>query len=325
VASAELIQELIRAHVGRDDERFRRIALQLAAREARSGHRVVASRIRDLLEEDDHPGLEPDLPTPIARPSRDLRTILDLVSPEDQLEDLVLEGTTAVAFDRVLVEQHAAGKLAQWSLSPRRKLLLHGPPGCGKTLSARVLAGELGLPLMRIRVETLFSRYLGETASVLAAIFDEMASRRAVYLFDEFDAIGKQRADDADVGEAKRIVSTFLQLLDADRSTALIVAATNQREVLDEALFRRFDDVVPFELPSIDALARLLALRTASYGIPTKEQRELAESAGGLSFADVTRAIEDAAKTMVLNDRKRLIAEDIAIALSDIRRRRHAA
>jgi SpoVK/Ycf46/Vps4 family AAA+-type ATPase len=328
MASAELIQELIRAHVGRDDARFRRVALQLAAREARSGHRMVAGRIRDLLEQEDVPAdplfAEPALPTPIARPSRDFRTVLDLSQPEERLDDIVLEDVAAASLDRLLVEQHAGGKLAQWSLTPRRKLLLHGPPGCGKTLTARVIAGELGLPLIRVRVESLFSRYLGETASILVGVFDEIASRRAVFLFDEFDAIGKQRADDMDIGEARRIVSTFLQLLDADRSSSIVIAATNQRAVLDEALFRRFDDVVPFALPSREALLRLLHSRTAGHGFDPDGLAVLARVAEGLSYADAARAVDEAAKSMVLGDRTSLTLPDLEQALSDVRAQRHA-
>lgn len=323
MAAAELIQELIRAHVHGDDPRFRTIALQLAAREARSGHRLVAGRIRDMLEQEG--GLAPPAPTPIAQPSRDLRALLDVSYPEENLSDIVLKDDPARAIRRLLTEQRASEKLAQRGLRARRKLLLYGAPGCGKSMSARVLARELGLPLMRVRVETLFSRFMGETANVLVAVFDEMERRRAVYLFDEFDAIGKQRDDTADVGEAKRIVSTFLQLMDSDTSGSVIVAATNQRRVLDPALPRRFDDLAFFDLPSEDEVFLLLEIRTRGHRISPKVVRSLASDAVGLSFADVAAAVEDAAKTMVLQDRDVLRPSDVRRALDEARVRAGAA
>lgn len=316
MATAEMIQELIRAHVTGDADRFRQIALQVASREARSGHRLAAGKIRDLL---DQPPAEPLAgPTPIMRPSRDLEGILSFSYPELGLRDIVLEGEAERAFARILNEQQQAGRLAEWGLQPRRRLLLHGPPGCGKTLGAGVLAGELSLPLFRVRVETLFSRFMGETATFLSEIFAQASTKRGVYLFDEFDSIGKHRADDNDVGEARRIVSTFLQLLDADESDSILIAATNERGSIDRALFRRFDDVVSFDLPSPKALRSLLSLRTATHGFNGQAIGELAKKADGLSYADVTVAVVDAVKEMVLDGRESLRPTDVSVALADI-------
>jgi SpoVK/Ycf46/Vps4 family AAA+-type ATPase len=211
-----------------------------------------------------------------------------------------------------------AAKLGEWGLTPRRRLLLYGPPGCGKTLGASVIAGELSLPLFRIRVETLFSRYMGETAVLLSEVFAQAAAKRGVYLFDEFDSIGKHRVDDNDVGEARRIVSTFLQLLDADESESMLIAATNERSSIDNALFRRFDDVVPFQLPSNKALRALLRLRTSAYGFKARAINELAALAEGLSYADVTTAVINAAKKMVLDGRRQLDRNDIAASIKEI-------
>jgi len=157
MATSEMLQELIRAHVSGDADRFRQIALQVAAREARVGHRVVAGKIRDLVERD-----EPVLPpTPIVRAPRDLRNILAVSYPEIALDRVVLEGEAAVVIDRLLAEHHGRSRLAEWGLQPRRRLLFHGPPGTGKTMTASAVAAELSLPLFRVRVETLFSRYSG--------------------------------------------------------------------------------------------------------------------------------------------------------------------
>lgn len=316
MATAEMIQELIRAHVTGDAERFRQVALQVASREARSGHRLAAGKIRDLL--DQPPSSPVSRPTPIVRPDRDLQGVVSASFPEVGLRDIILEGEAERAFGRILSEQMQAATLGKWGLSPRRRLLLHGPPGCGKTLGASVIAGELSLPLFRVRVESLFSRYMGETALLLSEVFAQAAGKRGVYLFDEFDSIGKHRVDDNDVGEARRIVSTFLQLLDADESESILIAATNERSSIDKALFRRFDDVVPFELPSNEALQALLRLRTASYGFKPRTLDELAKLAEGLSYADVTTAVINAAKAMVLDGRRQLRREDVGTSIEEM-------
>ncbi|MBS1893586.1 MAG: ATP-binding protein [Actinobacteria bacterium] len=319
MATSEMIEELIRAHVSGDGDRFRRIALQVAARESRSGHRLVAGRIRDLIDEAAGEVVEPEPgPTPIVRPSESLQGILAVRYPHETLRDIVLEGEAERAIDRLLEESRSERQLKEWGLAPRRRLLFHGPPGCGKTLAATVVAGELGLPLFRVRVETLFSRFMGKTASLLAEIFEQAQRKRGVYLFDEFDAIGKHRGDENDVGEARRIVSTFLQLLDGDEGPSLVIAATNERGALDRALFRRFDDVVLFDLPSDDGLRRLLELRTSSHSLSETAIEELTQKARGLSYADVTTAVTNAVKSMVLGGRDELREGDLVEALEEI-------
>jgi SpoVK/Ycf46/Vps4 family AAA+-type ATPase len=326
MAASELIQELIRAHVDRNDQRFRTVALQLAAREARAGHRLVAGRIRDLLDEAGlAPTAVPPGPTPITRPTDDLRSVLAVSYPREKLADIVLQAGLVDALPRVLREHRSREALERASLEPRRRLLLYGPPGCGKTLIASVLAGELGLPLLRVRIETLFSRYLGQTAAMLTAIFEEMQRVRGLFLFDEFDALGRARFSTGDVGEASRVVSTFLQLVDADESGSLIVAATNGVSQIDEASFRRFDDVLEVPLPDRDALLRLLRLRVSGHRISAATFDALADGLVGLSFAEADRLVVEARKSMVLANRKTLGRQDLLNAAVDVRARAGAS
>ncbi|MDW5597319.1 ATP-binding protein [Conexibacter stalactiti] len=325
MANSEMLQELIRAHVAGDSERFRTIAMQVAAREARSGHRLVAGRIRDLLDAATPSSGPVSRPTPLATPPKDLRDVLDVRYPEEGLDRVVLAEGTRRVVDRILAEQRAASDLGAWGLQPRRRLLFHGPPGCGKTMTAAVIAHELALPLLRIRTEVLFSRFMGETSAVLDAVFVQASKQRGVYLFDEFDAVGKQRADSNDVGEARRILSAFLQLLDADESTSVLIAATNEPSFLDTALMRRFDDVAYFGPPDAPAIRRLLQLLTSSYRLPARSLDRLAREAVGLTFADVTRAVTDAAKAMVLSRRRTLRHGDLAAAITDLRERQPIA
>lgn len=327
MAASEMIQELIRAHVDGNDQRFRTVALQLAAREARAGHRLVAGRIRDLVDAEldrpstIRPSQSTDAPTPLARPSEDLRSVLAVSYPKEKLSDIVLVGDLAEELPRLLTEYRSRERLDRFGLSPRRHMLLHGPPGCGKTLAAAVIAGELGMPLLRVRIETLFSRYLGQTAAVLTAVFEEMQRLRGIFLFDEFDALGRQRFASNDVGEASRVVSTFLQLVDSDESDAIIVAATNGATEIDRAAFRRFDDVAIVPLPNVDAVQELLRLRTKGQKLTSSELESVAKLLDGLSFAEADRAVTEAMKTMVLDDRRRLTAEDLTHAAEQVRAR----
>jgi SpoVK/Ycf46/Vps4 family AAA+-type ATPase len=230
----------------------------------------------------------------------------------DDLRDLLL---------RVIAENRSRSRLESFGVSPRRRLLFHGAPGCGKTLAAAVIAGEMGLPLMTVRFDALFSRFLGATAVQLRAIFAEMPRRPGVYLFDEFDSVAKARGDSQDVGEMNRVVTAFLQLVDADVSGSLLVAATNHVELLDRAVFRRFDVIVPFDKPNSDQLGDLLRLRLAPRGLRTDQVQGLAARAAGWSFADVARACDDAVRTMVLDGRRQITEADLASAIDDLKRR----
>lgn len=321
MAASEMIQELIRAHVEQNDARFRTVALQLAAREARNGHRLVAGRIRNLIDEARNEASADAVgaPTPLARPSEDLRSVLAVTYPKERLADIVLLDELSDVLPRVLVEHRSTERLDRFGLRPRRRLLLHGPPGCGKTLAAAVIAGELGLPLLRVRIETLFSRYLGQTAALLTAVFDEMHRVRGVYLFDEFDALGRQRFSANDIGEASRVVSTFLQLLDTDDSDAVIMAASNGVEEIDHAVFRRFDDVAFVPLPSEEAIEELLRLRTRGHRISARDLKTVSANLVGLSFAEVSRVTTEAMKAVVLDERKRMNTKDLRTATERVK------
>jgi SpoVK/Ycf46/Vps4 family AAA+-type ATPase len=297
VASAEFLTELVRAHYAGDDRRFTTLLNQMIASESRAGHSRLAERLRELRIEGARS--EPSArATPLARAPRNLEQLLSVGYSDVRLADLVLTPGTHSALQRYVVEQRSGDQLLEHGLQPRRRLMLHGPPGCGKTMAAKALAGELKLPLVRVRLEVVFSKFLGETAGTLADIFAEATRVRAVYLFDEFDALGRTRLDDADVGEVKRVVTTFLQLLDADESNSVLVAATNAGRTLDAALFRRFDDVL--ELPEPTPDQRMELLRRLLRPWRMKPSAELVTAADGLSYADIAAAVADAHKDAVL-------------------------
>ena len=220
---------------------------------------------------------------------------------------------------RVLHEQRHLDKLKSHDLRPRQTLLLTGPPGCGKTLTASAIAGELGLPLFIVRLESLMTRYLGETASKLRLIFDAVEKTRAVYLFDEFDSIGIARGSENDVGEMRRVLNSFLVFVEHHRGNSVLIAATNHGHLLDRALYRRFDDLIELGMPNAELGERTLRERLAGQKATRLSYTKLAAAAEGLSFAEITRVCEEAIKDMLLHDKKSLTNDAILRIISERR------
>lgn len=319
---ADILKLLLQSHADGDEQSFRKAALQLAAAESGAGHVRVAEEIRAIIAKMPATSTRKQGPiVDIAAPRGELSDILEGSHREERLRDIVLRQDAEDTLRRVISENRSRARLERFGVSPRRRLLFHGAPGCGKTLAAAVLAGEMGLPLMTVRFDALFSRFLGATAVQLRAIFAEMPRRPGVYLFDEFDSVAKARGDSQDVGEMNRVVTAFLQLVDADLSGSILVAATNHVELLDRAVFRRFDVIVPFEKPTREQIADLLNLRLSTVGFSPDAASRLAASAEGWSFADVGRACDDAVRTMALDDRERVSEGDVVLALEELRRR----
>ncbi len=320
---ADILKLLLQSHAAGDESSFRKAALQLAAAESNAGHVRVADEIRSIIAQMP-PASTATRSGPvvdIAAPRGDLADILEGGHRDERFRDIVLRDDVRFLLERIITENRSRGRLERFGVSPRRRLLFHGAPGCGKTLAAAVLAGEMGLPLMTVRFDALFSRFLGATAVHLRAIFAEMPRRSGVYFFDEFDAVAKARGDSQDVGEMNRVVTSFLQLVDADVSGSILVAATNHVELLDRAVFRRFDVIVPFDPPDRSQLVDLLCLRLGAVGLRSEEAEHLASRLSGLSFADVVRVCDDAVRTMALHDRERIEERDILEALDSMKRR----
>jgi len=316
MASADQLKALLKSHVDGDEERFYSIAMQAAAHEARIGHGKLAEEMRALIDE--AKGRRRLVqPVPITRPRGDLEGLLGVSYPKERLGDIVLDGTLGDQLHRIIREQRHASRILEHGLSPRRKLLLMGPPGTGKTLTASVLAGELGLPLFQVRLDGLLTRFMGEAAAKLRQVFDATAQTRGVYFFDEFDAIGSQRGLTNDVGEIRRVLNSFLQMIEQDASQSLIVAATNHPEILDHALFRRFDDVLHYELPHPNQIASLLKTRLATIAVKRCAWKRLAEAATGLSYAEIARAADEALKDALIQRQSTITESEIGRALKE--------
>ncbi len=304
MATAEQLKALLKSHADHDDQRFYSIALQVASREARQGHTKLASDIKNLVEASQKAtgSNSPTKPTPISNQHReDLNGLLELTHPSVHINELVLSDEIRSRLDQVILEQRQKDKLSQFDLKPRRKLLFTGSPGSGKTMSAAVLATELKLPLYTIVLDSLITRFMGETATKLRLIFEHIKQTRAVYLFDEFDAIGTQRGAQNDVGEIRRVLNSFLLFVEQDASESIILAATNHPELLDKALHRRFDDIIFFEKPGQAQIKTIIENRLAAFGICDANWPAITDASEGLSAAEITRSCEDAAKEAVLH------------------------
>lgn len=314
MARADQVKALLRAYAGNEESQFFSVALQMAAEEAQRGHSKLATEIRDLVEQA-RSGNSPRnrlRALPLAQPKGELIDLLTVQYPEQHLSQMVASFEVDQKLRRVLKEQRSHERLSGHGLNPRRKLLLVGPPGTGKTLTAAVLATELRLPLFTVRFDSLITKFMGESASKLRLVFEALKSTRGVYLFDEFDSLGLQRGSQHDVAEMRRTLNMFLQLIEQDLSNSLIVAATNHGESLDIALFRRFDDVIRYNVPNQAEIELLLRNSMALMAPPNLDFNALAMHGLGLSHSDIVRVCNDALKDAVL-ERRELVSESSVI------------
>jgi SpoVK/Ycf46/Vps4 family AAA+-type ATPase len=303
-----------------DDAHFLAVAMQVAASEAKVGHSKVAQEIRELIDEAKSRRGARELSRKtvlLARPKGEISNLLSVSYPTLRLPDMVLETDVHERLTRLIQEHRQIATIRAHGLSPRKKLLLIGPPGTGKTMSAAVLAGELGLPLFGVRLDSLITKYMGETAAKLRLIFDAIAQTRGVYLFDEFDSIGSQRGIGNDVGEIRRVLNSFLQLIEQDNSDSILLSATNHPDMLDYALYRRFDDVIQYPLPQKEQVVRALKAKLAGFKKSSMEWDRLADSATGLNYADITRACEEAVKDAIIHARGKIGTPDVLKTLSE--------
>ncbi|NRD72157.1 ATP-binding protein [Shewanella sp. VB17] len=316
MASSTQIKALMQSHIDKDDDRFLSIALQVAAHEARNGHGKLAQELKQLVDKAKEKSLN-NLPVSIANSVKDSTGLLTTSHPKLRFNDLIVSSNVKDRLERLVKEQKHFSTLKNYGLSPRKKLLLAGKPGTGKTFTASVLAGELNFPLFEVRLDAVITKYLGESSAKLRQIFDAIRDVRGVYFFDEFDALGSHRGSNNDVGEARRILNSFLQMIEQDDSNSVIVCATNHLEALDHALFRRFDDVVRYELPSEDEIVSLFKSRLHSYVAKNFSWKKLVLMSDGLSNAEITLAANDAIKEMLIHDYKSITISMLQQAIED--------
>lgn len=320
MASAQQLIGLVKSHAEGDEARFFDLAIQLAAAEEQKGHLKLAVQLRAWAEAGRTPpppsSARPQL---LAAPRGELAEIIGASYPKTRLQELVLPHKLQDELRQIIVETRQRDRLEAHGLHPRRRLLLSGPPGTGKTMTAAALAGELKLPMFTVLLHGLISKYFGETASKLRLIFDAIRTTRGVYLFDEIDALAGARTSGNDVGEARRVLNSFLQFLEEDPGPSLVVATTNLPELLDSAILRRFDLVLRYEQPTDEHIIETVRRRLLSFKTSQVRWENIADAGRGLSPADLVRATEDAARRTVLGGTDEISCEGL---LESFERRR---
>lgn len=319
--TGEHLKALVQRHLEGDEEGFLSVATQVAARAARAGRTRFAQELQALISTARDKRAAPAVkPTPLVQPRGELAGLMTVQYPTVRLADMTLSASIQSRLARAVTEQRQRERLEEHGLSPIHRVLLLGHPGTGKSMSAAALAHELNLPLFTIQLDALMSKYMGETAAKLRLIFDAASQTRAVYLFDEFDALGSQRSAGNDVGEARRVLNSFLQFLDAASPDSLVVAATNHADLLDRALYRRFDVVIEYDLPEPEHALQVITNRMALMDTSGIEWPRVALEVGGMSHAELVRAAESAAKNALLRGEVSVTTDILISALRERRR-----
>jgi ATPase len=295
MASAEHIKGLIRAHLEQDNARFKTIVLQIAANEARQGHVVVARELKQLSEKLSNTNNIVQINN---------NPLLEMYLPNDKISELIVSDNQKIKINRILEEFKNRDKLQAYGLSNRRKILLEGAPGTGKTFTASVIASELRIPLFVVQMDKIVTKFMGETSAKLRLVFEDIKKTMGVYFFDEFDAIGANRSLDNEVGEARRILNSFLQFIEQDNSNSIIIAATNNHRLLDQALFRRFDDVIHYAMPEEDEIRAIFEKKLVKKYYIGNINTSLIDAAKGLSQSEIISACDDCFKSAILYNKQ---------------------
>ena len=304
MANGKLLRQLIRSGAEGDPDAFRGAAQRVIAEERQKQHHLLANDLEAILQGRPAAPSWPALRGIVESIPEDRERGMPLVTVREPvccLEDVVLSPQNLSLVRNILREHNHEEVLRAHGLRPSDRLLFCGPPGCGKTLTAEVIAGELGRPLAIVRTDSVVSSFLGETAANLRKVFDFVSASTLVALFDEFDALGKEREDASEHGELRRVVNAVLQMLDAYDGRSIIIAATNHERLLDSAIWRRFEEVLVLKPPTSAQLYRLLAIKLRG----VRHDLDLEELAHRDWFkdsthADVERVVRRAIKEMVM-------------------------
>ncbi len=320
MANGKILRQLIKAGASGDSDAFRRASEAVIQDERQKQHHLLANDLEQMLYGEYLKPVKQSgrsvLPIPPVDKERGL-PLLDIRQAQRPLEEMVLSESSNTAIEELLEEHRRADVLRSFGMKPSGKVIFHGPPGCGKTLAAEVIAFELDLPLAIVRLDALVSSFLGETAANLRKVFDFIAEYPMVALFDEFDAIGKERSDTGEHGELRRVVNAVLQMMDAYQGKSLILAATNHEQILDSAIWRRFDETIDFPLPNTEQIQQILSLKLRGVRRQFElDEKPLLDLFSKRSGADIERIVRRAVKRLILRSQEFLTVKDLKQAAS---------
>jgi len=317
MARADLLKQLFKAYRNSDREQFMDAARSIVEEERRKNHSILANELMRILN-NGVAVMTPVLTAALQPPPRDQERktpLIEVRQPSRLLRELVLKESQVDVIKRSIREFREWDVLESNGLKPSHKLLFCGPPGCGKTVTAEAIASDISLPLLYVRFDAVVSSLLGETAANLRKVFDYASQESWVILFDEFDAIGRSRDDITEHGEIKRVVNSFLQMLDNFQGRSIVIAATNFEQALDPALWRRFDEIIRFERPTIPQIKQLIEIRLRPLSGNKERLGIYAKRLEGASFGDVERVCLEVMKTCALEGRSRFERKDMDIAI----------
>jgi SpoVK/Ycf46/Vps4 family AAA+-type ATPase len=326
--NADILKRVVRAIADGSQNDLDRLADKIVEAERRTGHKRLADQLEAILKQprkrvNGH-GPTGDIDrklTELPLSRRNAESLATLFPAESLEHHMVLPAATEERFARIECEYAARERLGQHGLRPRKTILIYGPPGCGKSLGAKRLAWNTGLPLMKVRFDALISSYFGESAINLRSIFTAAKELPCVLLLDECDFIARSRNNTKDIGEASRIVNSLLQLMEDYDAPGLLVATTNVESSLDSALFRRFDEVFLVPLPSPAEVNKLLRVTLSSVRLTEMINWErIVEQLSGASAAMVVKAAQDAAKAAVLGEKRGVTESHLLQAVAELRR-----
>ena len=322
---AELFKRLFKAIFTEDIASLKKIAHIIIQEERTLGHNVLADSLENIsiIEKPrtfttDNRSNNGNGLTSLPASKRNNSQLVSFIPRENLKHHMILPENISKRLLSIEKEFAAKDRLKRYNLTPKQKILLYGPPGCGKTLSAERIAWNLGLPLLKVRFDSLLSSYFGESASNLREVFDYCKREPVVLLLDECDFIAKSRVSTQDVGEVPRIVNMLLTLLDEYEAPGLVIATTNLKIALDEALFRRFDDVLEIPMPEVSERVRLIEMTLSAMPVSSDvSYQELAKCMEDCSSANIVLTAQRAAKISILDGSKNVNAIHFKQALSE--------
>jgi SpoVK/Ycf46/Vps4 family AAA+-type ATPase len=325
MTTTDLIKKLFLSFNDKDNDTFVQTAREYIENEKRKKHTLVAKDLEKALfsaNSSQNGGKRFKNTIPIPRDTEKGFPLLEIQHFDKSIDALIISREIKEQLEQVIREFKDADILATYNLQNKKKILFCGRPGTGKTFSAQIVSSVLNLPLVYIRFDAIISSYLGETASNLRKVFDYIESGTWIVLFDEFDIIGKNRDDNHEHGEIKRVVNSFLQMLDNLKSDSIILAATNHQNMLDSAIWRRFDDVIYYELPDENIRKQLFEI----YLKPIKKDADIdmtiaACLTDGFSPADIKMVTEEAMKTAIISSKNHIGQNEIDCAIQKFIRR----